>query len=229
MTMKSIPFSERPYEKAAERGPETLSDSELLAVILRSGTKDLTAMQLAETVLSLGEPSGLTGLLHHTLCDYRSLRGIGTVKAVQLLCIGELSRRIWRSASRREICVLDSPQKIAARYLEELRHKEQETLKLLILNTKNILIRDVEISKGTVNASLATPRELFIEALRYRGAGIILLHNHPSGDATPSREDCAFTKRVLEAGKIMGIPLLDHIIIGDTSYISLREQGLMNA
>ena len=110
--------------------------------------------------------------------------------------------------------------------MEEMRHMEQENLKLLILNTKNRLIREVDISRGTVNASLSTPRELFIEALRYRGVGIILLHNHPSGDPTPSKEDCLYTRRIQQAGNLLGIPLLDHIIIGDNSYVSLKERGI---
>ncbi len=110
--------------------------------------------------------------------------------------------------------------------MEEMRHLEQENLKLLLLNTKNILLKDTTVSIGTVNASCATPREIFIEALRSRACGIILLHNHPSGDPTPSREDCLFTERVMEAGKLMGVPLLDHIIIGDNSYVSLRERGI---
>ena len=105
-------------------------------------------------------------------------------------------------------------------------HLEQENLKLLLLNTKNILLKDTTVSIGTVNASCATPREIFIEALRSRACGIILLHNHPSGDPTPSREYCLFTERVMEAGKLMGVPLLDHIIIGDNSYVSLRERGI---
>lgn len=225
-TMKELPASERPYEKAAKLGAKGLSDAELLAVILRSGAKNVSARDLAEEVLKMGEPCGLTGLLHHTLPDYREIRGIGTVKAIQLACIGELSKRIWKAAAAGEELIFDHPAKIADYYMEEMRHMEQERLKLLILNTRNALIRDVNVSKGTVNASLATPRELFIEALRYRGVGIILLHNHPSGDASPSRDDCLFTKRVQEAGKIMGIPLLDHIIIGDNSYVSLRERGI---
>ena len=121
----------------------------------------------------------------------------------------------------------DHPARVAARYMEEMRHMEQENLKLLILNTKNRLIREVDISRGTVNASLSTPRELFIEALRYRGVGIILLHNHPSGDPTPSREDCLYTRRIQQAGNLLGIPLLDHIIIGDNSYVSLKERGIL--
>lgn len=226
-TMKTLPVSERPYEKVMGYGAESLSDAELLAVILRSGTKDTSARELAEEILKLGNPSGLPGLLHHTLQDYKELRGIGDVKAIQLACIGELSKRIWKSVRQGENFVCSHPAVIAECYMEEMRHMEQEHLKLLILNTKNILIRDVNISKGTVNASLATPREIFIEALRYRGAGMILLHNHPSGDPTPSKEDCLFTKRVEGAGKLMGIPLLDHIIIGDNSYVSLKERGIL--
>lgn len=226
-TMKALPASEQPYEKAMEFGVEYLSDAELLSVILRTGARNASARDLAEEVLNMGDPPGLPGLLHHTLPDYREIRGIGRVKAIQLAAVGELSKRIWKAARSGDAFLCSSPSVIADLFMEEMRHMEQEHLKLLILNTKNILIRAVDISKGTVNASLATPRELFIEALRYRAAAVILLHNHPSGDASPSKEDCLFTKRVEEAGKLMGIPLLDHIIIGDTSYVSLKERGIL--
>lgn len=226
-TMKMLPASERPYEKAAECGVESLSDAELLSVILRTGARKASARDLAEEILKMGDPPGLSGLLHHTLPDYQEIRGIGRVKAIQLASVGELSKRIWKAARASESLSFCHPAVIADYYMEEMRHMEQEHVKLLILNTKNVLLRDVDISKGTVNASLATPREVFIEALRYRGAAIILLHNHPSGDASPSEEDCLFTRRVAEAGKLMGIPLLDHIIIGDTSYVSLKERGIL--
>lgn len=226
-TMKLLPESERPYEKATEYGVECLSDAELLSVILRTGTRDKSARDLAEEILMLGNPSGLPGLLHHSLADYREIRGIGTVKAIQLSCIGELSKRIWKSAKVSSEFICRNPAGIAEYFMEEMRHREQEFLKVLILNTKNILLKDVDISKGTVNASLATPREIYIEALKFRGSSIILLHNHPSGDPTPSNNDCLFTKRVEEVGKLMGIPLLDHIIIGDNSYVSLKERGIL--
>jgi len=226
-TMKTLPESERPYEKAAEYGVECLSDAELLSVILRTGTKDKSVRDLAEEILMLGNPSGLPGLLHHSLADYKEIRGIGSVKAIQLSCIAELSKRIWKSAKITSDLICRNPSVIAEYFMEEMRHKEQEHLKLLVLNTKNVLIKDVNISKGTVNASLATPREIMIEALRYRGVSMILMHNHPSGDAEPSRDDCLFTKRVEKAGKLMGIPLLDHIIIGDTTYVSLKERGIL--
>ena len=226
-TMKSLPVSERPYEKAMEQGVQSLSDAELLSVILRTGTKERTARDLAEEILKLGDPSGLPGLLHHTLADYKEIKGIGNVKAIQLTCIGELSKRIWKSARSGESFICLNPKDTAFFFMEEMRHMEQEHLKVLILNTKNVLMKDVVISIGTVNASLATPREIYIEVLKFRGAGVILLHNHPSGDPTPSKEDCLFTKRVEEAGKLMGVPLLDHIIIGDHSYVSLKERGIL--
>ena len=225
-TMKALPESERPYEKAAEYGVESLSEAELLAVILRTGTKDKSARDLAEEILKLGNPSGLPGLLHHSLEDYKEIRGIGNVKAIQLSCIGELSKRIWKSAKVTNGLVCRNPAVTAEYFMEEMRHKEQEFLKMLILNNKNVLMKDIDISKGTVNASLATPREIYIEALKYRGTSIILLHNHPSGDPAPSSDDCLFTKRVEEAGKLIGISLLDHIIIGDSSYVSLKERGI---
>ena len=220
-TMKGLPISERPYEKVLEKGPVSLSDAELLSVILRSGTKNIPVRDMAEEILNAGNPPGLAGLLHGTVEDYKEIRGVGEVKAIQLACIGELSARIWKAAASEKTIVFDAPSKVAAFYMEEMRHLEQENLKLLLLNTKNILLRDITVSRGTVNASCATPREIYIEALRFRACGIILLHNHPSGDPAPSREDCLFT-----AGSLMGVPLLDHIIIGDNSYVSLRERGI---
>ena len=226
-TMKSLPVSERPYEKVLEHGAYCLSDAELLAVILRTGTKDTSARELAEQILKLGDPSGLPGLLHHSLADYKEIRGIGDVKAIQLTCIGELSRRIWKSARAGSRFVCRHPEEIASYFMEDMRHMEQEHLKVLILNTKNTILKETDISIGTVNASLATPREIFIEVLKFRGAGVILLHNHPSGDPAPSKEDLLFTQRVAEAGRLMGVPLLDHIIIGDNSYVSLKERGII--
>ena len=225
--MTELPADELPYEKCINKGAEVLSDAELLAVILRTGSKGINALELSRKILDAGAPrNGLLGLYHMTIPQLCQIRGIGEVKAVQLKCIAELSRRIAGQSAWSALNFKDAAS-IADYFMEEMRHMEQEHVKLLVLNTKNVLIRDVDISKGTVNASLATPRELFIEALRYRGSSVILLHNHPSGDAAPSREDCLFTKRVEEAGKLIGIPLLDHIIIGDTSYVSLKERGIL--
>ena len=227
LTMKQLPKEDRPYEKCLESGATSLTDAELLAVIIRTGSREETSLELARQILSLeGQENRLLGLLHHFLEDYCRIKGVGKVKGAQLMCIGELSRRIWNCKARETPVSFTHPEQIADYYMEDMRHLEQENLKLLLLNTKNILLRDITVSRGTVNASCATPREIYIEALRFRACGIILLHNHPSGDPAPSREDCLFTERVREAGKLMGIPLLDHIIIGDNSYVSLRERGI---
>ncbi len=225
-TMKELPAEERPYEKCLKHGPEVLSDAELLSVIIRTGTRQDSSLSLSRKILEAGE-EGLLGLLHRSLPELMEIRGIGPVKASQLLCIGELSRRIWRQAASGEALSFHSPEAIAGYYMEEMRHREQEELRVMFFNTKQVLIKELLLSRGTVNASLATPREIFIEALRYRAVSLILVHNHPSGDPAPSREDAAFTKRVRLAGELMGITLLDHIIIGDNSFMSLKERGML--
>ena len=226
LTMKDIPEKDRPYEKCEREGVGALTDAELLAILIRTGNRQESALSLATRILAQAQPPGILGLLHLTLPELMEQKGIGRVKGIELLCVGELSQRIWRTLTLSEAPAFTAPEAIAAFYMEEMRHLEQENLKLLLLNTKNILLRDITVSRGTVNASCATPREIYIEALRFRACGIILLHNHPSGDPAPSREDCLFTERVREAGRLMGVPLLDHIIIGDNSYVSLRERGI---
>ena len=144
-------------------------------MILRSGTKNIPVREMAEEILNSGNPPGLAGLLHGAVEDYKEIRGVGEVKAIQLACVGELSARIWKTAASEKTVVFDAPSKVAAFYMEEMRHLEQENLKLLLLNTKNILLKDTTVSIGTVNASCATPREIFIEALRSRACGIILI------------------------------------------------------
>jgi DNA repair protein RadC len=159
-----------------------------------------------------------------------------------LLCIGELSRRIWRTLVTEEAVVFNEPAVISGFYMQDMRHMEQEELHLMMLNTKNVLIKDSLIFRGTVNMSVASPREMFIEALRYhavhiilvlieglrcRAVSMVLVHNHPSGDPSPSSEDKKLTAQVKEAGALLGIRLLDHIIIGDNSYFSFKERGII--
>lgn len=217
----------RPYEKFRRVGPENLADEELLAIILRSGTKGYSSLALAEEVLNLSRVSpGLLGLHHLSLAQLQEIRGIGEVKAIQIKCIGELSRRISKSASAKSLN-FQEPGTIADYYMEDMRHLEQETLFCIMLDTKNHFLGDVEISKGTVNASLAAPREIYLAALSYHAVYIILVHNHPSGNPAPSDEDIRITQRIQAAGEIVGISLLDHIIIGDLTYFSLRQEGMM--
>lgn len=148
------------------------------------------------------------------------------MKAIQILCLSELAKRLAKTSAG-EGLILSSPSTIAEYYMEELRHQKQEQMKLLMLNTKTKLIGEADISKGTVNASLVSPRELFIEALNQEAVSIILIHNHPSGDPTPSKSDILLTKRVKDAGDLIGIELLDHIIIGNNCYISFSEQKMI--
>lgn len=225
--MKMLPEDERPYEKCLNSGPEALSDAELLAVVLRSGAQGISSIELARSVLKLSDfEKGLTGIYHMSLEDLCSLKGIGKVKAIQILCIGELSKRIARAESRKKLNFND-PSSVADYFMEKLRHEEQEELFCLLLDTKNALLGEIMLSKGTVNQSLITPRELFIKALSFRAVNMILIHNHPSGDASPSNDDLAVTERIRKAGDLLGISLLDHIIIGDRRYTSLREKGYL--
>ncbi|MGI6006936.1 MAG: RadC family protein [Ruminococcus sp.] len=226
-TMKNLPVEMRPYEKFRRLGPERLSDAELLAIILRSGTKGHSSLALAEEVLTLSQVHyGLLGLHHLSLAQLQEIRGIGEVKAIQIKCIGELSRRIAKSSSKESLSFQD-PETIAGYYMEDMRHLEQERLFCMMLDTKNHFLGDVEISKGTVNASLVSPREIFLAALSYHAVYIILVHNHPSGNPAPSSEDIRITKRIQSAGDMLGISLLDHIIVGDLTYFSLRQEGMM--
>ncbi len=226
--MKDIPAEERPYERCLAMGPEQLTDAELLAVIIRTGSREATSLELAQKILALNYPNkGILGLLHLSSADYMGLKGVGQVKAVQLLCIGELSRRIWKGAARRSSPVMTEPEAIAGYCMEDMRHLDHEQVRALFFDTRQRLIREELISKGTVNASVLSPREVFLAALRCQAVTVILVHNHPSGDPTPSHEDQLLTMRVKEAGEALGIYLLDHIIIGDTTFISLRERGIL--
>ena len=225
LKMKMMPEEERPYEKCELFGTESLTDAELLAVILRSGVQGMTAIGLAEKILNLSDfEKGLTGIYHLSREELCSLKGVGRVKANQILCIGELSKRIARSETRKKLNFND-PSSVAAYFTEKLRHEEQEQLFCLMLDMNNGLLGEVMLSKGTVNQSLLSPRELMIKALSYRAVHLILVHNHPSGNPTPSEEDILITKQVCEAGELIGVSVIDHIIVGDKDYCSLREMG----
>ncbi len=228
LTMKDLPSEDRPYERCLREGPGSLSDAELLSVILRTGSKEDNSLELASKVLALNYPKeGILGLLHLSLSELMSVKGIGKVKGIQLLCIGELSRRIWKRRALEQTLVFTEPQAVADYYQEDMRHQQQEQFHVMLFNAKQVLIRDVLLTKGTVNASLASPREIMIEALRHQAVSLILVHNHPSGDPEPSAEDIQVTLRAVEAGRLIDIDVLDHIIIGDNSFVSLKERGFL--
>lgn len=225
--MKDMPGEERPYEKCLLSGPQSLSDKELLAVLLRCGTKGENALELASRILYHEDEDGLIGIHQFSLEKLLKIKGIGKVKAVQILCLSELAKRLSKACAKERLC-FQAPETIASYYMEELRHKKQEHTKLLMLNTKSMLLGECDISKGTVDASIITPRELFIEALQKNATAIVILHNHPSGDPTPSQEDINITARIKQAGEFIGIPLLDHIIIGNNCYSSFLESGALD-
>lgn len=224
--MKDIPNAERPYEKCLKQGAEALSDAELLAVLLRTGTKGENVLALAKRLLYEDGGAGLLGIHQFSFQSLMKLKGIGKVKAVQILCLSELAKRLSKASVEPRLR-FSSSQSVAEYYIEDLRHRNQEVMKLLLLNSKAELIDETNISKGTVNASLVTPRELFVEALKKEAVSMILLHNHPSGDPTPSRDDILTTKRISECGLLIGIELLDHIIIGNNCYVSFQEENLL--
>ena len=229
-TIKELPETERPYEKCLREGADALSDSELLAVILKTGTKGSSSLDLANEILNFLQNSsypGLVGLHYISLEELTKIHGIGRVKAIQLKCIGELSKRIATSAAKSDLSFHD-PVTIARYYMEQLRHEEQEVMVCMMLDSKNHLLGEQILTKGISNATLITPREVFLAALKYHAENLILVHNHPSGDPMPSQCDLDVTERIREAGEILGIQLLDHIIIGDHRYMSFREQGYLN-
>ena len=229
-TIMEMPDYQRPYEKCLREGEQSLSDRELLAVILRCGVQGSSSLTLADKILNLSKQtgySGLLGLFHISMQELMKIHGIGKVKAVQLKCIGELSKRMATAAATPELS-FHHPVTIAKYYMEQLRHEEQELLYCMMLDGHNHLSGEQLLSRGTVNATLITPREVFVEALKYRAVNLILVHNHPGGDPSPSQADLDVTERIYHCGELLGIHLLDHIIIGAHRYVSFREKGIFD-
>lgn len=219
---------ELPYEKFLTYGPESLTEAELLAIILRTGTREKSALQLSQEVLSLARypREGLLGLYDLTVEELSAVNGIGEVKAVKLKCLTELSMRFSKATQREGLRFNDS-RTVAAYYMEQLRHRRTECVVLVCLDGKGQMIAERMLSNGSVRLSLISPREIFIEAVRSEAVSLILIHNHPSGDPTPSGADCDLTDNLSELADMMAIPLLDHIVIGDNCYFSFRERGLL--
>ena len=222
--IEDLPKDTRPVEKYQKQGIGMLSDVELLALILRTGTKKINCMELCRRVLAVGGGS-LAGLYGKTEAELQKISGIGPVKAAEIICICELARRIARARHSYDE-PLDTAAKIAEKYMEEMRHFKEEHVLLLLLDIKCRLIKELTISIGTINQSFLRPREVFVQALKYEAVNFILLHNHPSGDPSPSKSDMIITDKIIEVARLIGIPLVDHIIIGDCCYISFREKGL---
>lgn len=223
LMIRDVPEEERPRERLVQLGAEHCSNTELIAILLRTGTSSESVMTLAHRVLS--KTGGIRGLTDTTLKELMEIRGIGKAKAVQILAGIELGRRISRAIPE-ERMTIRSPRDAAEMVMDEMRYLTQEHFVCLFLNTKNQVIDKECIFVGSLNTSVVHPREVFREAIRRSSAGVICIHNHPSGDPHPSREDVDITYRLYEAGEIVGVELMDHIIVGDGCYFSLKEKGL---
>ncbi len=225
LTLKDKTLYENPYRKCEAFGVEALTDAELLAIILRTGTKDMDALELAEELLT-GHEDSLLNLIDLSVSELKSLPGIGRVKAMELKAITEIARRLSRAYYRHHLNYSDSAS-VASYYMEELRHEKQELLLVVLFDTKGGVIREKVITKGTLSTTLFPPREIFHFVIRENAAFFLLMHNHPSGCPNPSREDLQATKEIASLAEALNLCLIDHIIIGDRLYYSFREHDLI--
>ena len=225
--VRDLPLEERPREKLVSYGPAVLSNAELLAILLRTGTRGESVLRMAERVLSYCKDRGLASMVHMSVEELAKIHGLGPGKAATVLAAVELGRRLAIAEARVEI--IHGPEDVARFAMPHFRHETKEHFAVLLLNTKNHILAMPVISQGSLTASVVHPREVFEAAVRHSAASMILLHNHPSGDPSPSREDIAVTERLVKAGQIMDIPVLDPVIIGNDSFASLKEKGLMGA
>lgn len=225
MKIKSLPAEERPMEKGLYQGMEMLSNTELLALVINSGTRVKSAIALAEEVIGRGE--GIFGLRDMAAQELMEIPGIGPGKAARILAALELGKRAASKPSGKPVNVT-SAEGAAALFMEEMRYLKKETFRALLLNSKGDIISVETISVGELASTPVHPREVFHSAVKKSAAAIILVHNHPSGDPFPSEEDIKTTLRLVECGKLMGIRVLDHLIIGDGDYISINATGAMD-
>lgn len=216
---------ETPKERLVRFGPEVLANHELLAVILQKKSNRESMIQLSSKLLM--EFDGLDGVFSATFEEIKSIEGVKDTRATQILAIAELVTRLnTLRASKKEVKIT-CPSDLANVVMNEMNSLKQEVLKVVFLNTKNVIIGSKDVFKGSLNNSIVHPREIFKPAINKSSASIIICHNHPSGDPTPSQEDINITLRIKECGNILGIKLLDHIVIGNNKFISLKDKRLM--
>ena len=227
-TMRELPEKERPREKMLRLGARGLSDAELLAILLRTGTVEESALSIAQGLLKEYEqPGGVALLAAARPEDLSKYKGIGNVKAITITAAIEFGRRLYARQASGDITSIRQPEDAANWYLHRLRYVQQEEFHVLLLSTKHQVLASCCVAVGTMDAAIVDPRRVFQEALRHQAAALILAHNHPSGDPSPSKEDIALTLRLAEAGKLLELPVLDHVIIGDGRFVSLKEKGLL--
>lgn len=224
--IKDLPTEERPREKLLTLGAKALSNTELLAVLLHSGTRKKSAMDIAQELLVQYKDEGLASIVNLSPQTLTSIEGLGPAKIATLLASIELGLRLALKPSEHKITI-KSPKDVVSYVMPLLRYEPIEHFAILLLDTKNQIIAFPNISTGSLNASIVHPREVFRCAINYATSSMVLVHNHPSGDPTPSIEDIKVTKKLVEGSKIMDIEILDHIIIGDNKFTSLKQQGVI--
>ena len=226
MKIKALPRSERPVEKTITKGASALSNSELLAILLGSGTREKSAIGLAEDIISK-DKSGISHLAESSVQELMSINGVGQSKAARVVAAVELGKRI-STAPRVKRMGVESSDDIARLFIEDMRYEKREIFKALLLNPRGEIISIETVSVGELTSTLVHPREVFSQAVKRSAAGIVFVHNHPSGNPEPSEEDIKTTERLVACGKLLGIVVIDHIIIGDGQYCSMQSLGLMN-
>ena len=225
--IKELPITERPYEKLEMYGEKMLSNSELLAIIIKNGTKNFTAIDISNKILNKIN-NNLKELQDMPLGEFKNIQGIGKVKAIQLKAVCELAKRMSRPINDTKVQI-KTTKDIAEIFMDELRYEKREIVKLVLLNTKNIIMKIIDISFGGTSFAHVEPKDILVEAIKIGAPKMILVHNHPSGDSEPSFADFEITDRIEKAAKIMGIELLDHIVIGDGNYVSIfLKRGVNN-
>ena len=219
--VRDLPVEERPRERLLALGPGFLSNAELLAILLRNGFREKSALDMAGDVLKQCGPDGIGGLVRLSIAQLGQMKGIGTAKAAELMAAVELGRRMAAHSVKQKL-IVTCPEDAAEYAFPRFKYEEREHFAVILMNVKNHILSMPIISIGSLTASVVHPREVFKAAIQQTAASMILVHNHPSGDPTPSAEDVA-----VEAGKLMDIPVLDHIILGNNKYISLKEKGVI--
>jgi DNA repair protein RadC len=225
LTMKELQSSERPYEKLEQQGARDLSDAELIAIQLQSGMAGTTALEIANQMLT--GMGGLRGIYEASLEEMCQIKGIGRVRAIRLKAAFELGNRHLNSRRDEVRPVLRNPDDIVQLMEPELRYLSREEFHVILLDVRLRMIRKIKISRGGLAAAVVFPRDIFREAVKANAASIALVHNHPSGDAEPSPADLESTRKLMGLGEMMGIPVLDHLIVGSKGSISMRERGLI--
>ncbi len=222
--VRELPPEERPRERLAKLGPEALKDAELIAVIIRSGTREMGAVALAEKAIR--EFKDLRGVARASIEELKTVKGLGEVKAIEIKAALELGKRLAaHTADLRP--KINSAEDVSRLLMIPFKDCEIEVFKVLLMNPKNEVIKIDDVSRGSLDASVALPREVFRRAVRDGAVNVIVCHNHPSGDPEPSRADIALTRRLQDSGEMIGITLLDHIVFGDGRYVSLKERNMM--